>query len=452
MQKYKIMNIKTFFLVCFLLTFFNIATFGQAKDKVAKVVIDAGHGGSMPGAVGKVSKEKDINLKVALQVGKLISDNFEDVTIIYTREKDETVELFKRAEIANKNKADLFISIHCNSAENKNASGIETFVMGLEKSADSYAVAKKENADILLEKDYQTNYSDFSPNSPEAHIIFSLYSSAYLNWSTIFASKVQKHLVNNTNMIDRNVRQGIIFVLYKVAMPSILIELGFICNAEEEKYLLREDTQELMALSIYNAFVEYKNLMEGTSKPFLPVVAIPRTETIIEHEVAPEADTLLEAPEAENTPEAPEAESTPKTQEVPKALEVFETPEVFEAPEVPKTIDLPEAEIAPNIPDTQVAPDTQVTTAPPANNISFRVQFFLSKENLNISDKRFSSQSEVNKYYDNGFWKYTSGDFKTLAEAQSKLKEVKKNYSDAFIVAFNNERRITLSEAQDLLK
>jgi N-acetylmuramoyl-L-alanine amidase len=168
------MNIKTFLLVCFSLTFFNIVGFGQVKDKVAKVVIDAGHGGSQPGAVGKLSKEKDINLKVALRVGELITQNFSDVSIIYTRKKDETVELYKRAEIANKNKADLFISIHCNAVDNKSAHGVETFVMGLGKSEANMEIAKKENADILLEKDYKTNYSDFDPSSPEAYVVFSL--------------------------------------------------------------------------------------------------------------------------------------------------------------------------------------------------------------------------------------------------------------------------------------
>ncbi|MCL2313528.1 MAG: N-acetylmuramoyl-L-alanine amidase, partial [Firmicutes bacterium] len=146
MQKYKFMNIKTLFLVCFALTFFNNSIFGQAKDRIGKVVIDAGHGGKMPGAVGKQSMEKDINLNVALRVGKLISENYDDVTVIYTRKSDVTVDLYKRAEIANKNKADLFISIHCNAAKNKSAIGVETFVMGVDQSEESMAVAKKENA------------------------------------------------------------------------------------------------------------------------------------------------------------------------------------------------------------------------------------------------------------------------------------------------------------------
>jgi len=395
------MNIKTLFLVCFLLTFFNIVSFGQAKDKIGKVVIDAGHGGNMPGAVGKLCKEKDINLKVALRVGKLISENFDDVTVIYTRKSDENVELFKRAEIANKNKADLFISIHCNSADNKSARGVETFVMGVDKSEASMAIAKKENADLLLEKDHQTNYSGFDPNSPEAYIIFSLYGSAYLNSSAIFASKVQKHLVNNSNMTDRNVQQAGFLVLYKVAMPSILIELGFISNIEEEKFLIREDTQEILALSIYNAFVEYKNLNEGTTKPYLPVSKVSKKET-----------------------------------EIPII-------------DVPKEIGAAIEPITENKDSIETVKPEQII--PIVNDIRFRIQFFSSKENLNTTNKKFSSLSDVKKYNENGVWKYTSGDYKTLDEAQKVLKDVKKQFADAFIIAFNNEQKIPVSDAQRII-
>jgi len=409
MQKYKIMNIKTLFLVCFAFTFFNITTFGQAKDKIAKIVIDAGHGGSMPGAVGKLCKEKDINLKVALRLGKLISHNFDDVTVFYTRKGDETVEVYKRAEMANKHKADLFISIHCNSVDGKpHVTGIETFVMGVGKSEESMAIAKKENADILLEKDHQTNYSDFDPNSPEAYIVFSLYSSAYLHTSSIFASKVQKHLVNNTQMVDREVKQAGFLVLYKVAMPSILIELGFISNVEEEKSLMREDTQEIMAISIYNAFVEYKNLMEGTEKPFLPV---------------------------------PEMAALATNLEAPELLNVSNVPNV---PNVPRALN------EESLTDSTTSTPTQPT--PPPNEIRFRIQFFTSKENLNPTDKKFSSLQEVKKISENGVWKYTTGDFKTLAETQNILREVKKRFPDAFIIAFHNERKISVQEAQDLIR
>jgi N-acetylmuramoyl-L-alanine amidase len=412
MQKYKIMNTKTVFLVCFLLTFFNIALFGQAKDKVAKVVIDAGHGGNDPGSLGKICKEKDINLKVALRFGELISTHFDDVTIVYTRKKDETVELYKRAEIANKSKADLFISIHCNAVENRSVTGVETFVMGVEKSAESIAIAKKENAAILLEKDYKTNY-DFDPNSPEAYIVFSLYSSAYLNWSTLLASRVQNHLLNNTKMVDRTVKQARFFVLYKVAMPSILVELGFISNAEEEKYLIKEDTQELLAISLYNAFVEYKNLLEGTEKPYLSVPNVGKPKPKIEPKEVTKTDSLAQTVETDTTNLNSVNTETTK---IDTATTIATTPLVAE------------------------------------KNIRFRIQFFISKENLSVSNKKFASIPEVKKYNENKLWKYTSGDYKTLDEAQNKLKDVKRYFSDAFVIAFNNEQKISIAEAQVLLK
>ena len=239
------MNFKNIFLVLMLLTFFNSNIFSQEKDKVRCVVIDAGHGGEDPGTVGKRVKEKDVNLDVALRLGKLISSNYEDVKVIYTRKTDVSVDLYKRARIANENHADLFISIHCNAAENKSARGVETFVMGLHKSEASLAVAKKENAAILKEKNYENNYEGFNPDSPEANVIFSLYTSAYLKNSTSLAAKVQNNLVQNTNFLNRKVQQAGFWVLYKVAMPSILIELGFLSNYEEETIIIQDATKRV---------------------------------------------------------------------------------------------------------------------------------------------------------------------------------------------------------------
>lgn len=392
------MNIKTLFLVCLALTFINIKNVHcQAKDKVSKVVIDAGHGGEKPGAVGKLCKEKTLNLAVSLKLGKLISQNFDDVTVIYTRKTDENVELFKRAEIANKNKADLFISIHCNASPNKQARGIETFVMGLGKSEESMEIAKKENADMLLEKDYQSNYSGFDPNSPEAYIVFSLYASAYLKNSALFASKVQSHLVNNSKMTDRSVQQAGFWVLYKVAMPSILVELGFISNVEEEKYLISDEAHELLAVSIYNAFVEYKNLIEGTEKALLPIQKVVKT-----HPTITQNDQKQFENQATNDSEA-----------------------ISDSIQIPKTTN--------------------------KNEVSFRVQFFSCKENISASDKRFSGIKDVKKYNENNFWKFTSGNAQTLDAAQVILKNVKTKFADAFIVAFNNEIKITIPEAKELM-
>lgn len=394
------MNIKYFVLLCLLLTFFNIESYAQQKDKVTKIVIDAGHGGKDPGCLGTKSKEKDINLKVALKLGKLISDNYDDVQVIYTRKTDVAVELYKRAQLANNNQADLFISIHCNSAENKSAHGVETYVMGLAKTEANRAVAKKENAAMLTEKNYENNYEGFDPNSPEADIIFSLYTSAYLKSSIALADKVQKHLVSNTKLFDRKVKQGEFWVLYKVAMPSILIELGYLCNTTEEQYLIQDYSQDVMAVSIYNGFVEYKNQVEKTNKPLLPVPKKGAANT----------QTTPVASQTNDKPEKPIQNNTGTSAEKP--------------------------------------------TANNNNNhgISFRVQFFATPENIPVTDKKFKSLPQVKKYFENNLWKYTSGDEFSFEAIQAVLTTVRKQYPDAFVIAFRNDEKIPVSKARELSK
>ena len=197
------MNTKKCFLLFLALTFCLPTAFSQAKQTIRKVVIDAGHGGKDPGALGSKSREKDVTLAVALQLGSLIKEKCPDVQVFYTRSTDVFVELGDRCKIANSKHADFFISIHCNAADDKNAHGVETFVMGLHKSESNLAVARKENASMLLESDYQNKYSGFNPNSPESYVIFSLFSDAYLNSSLKLALKVQENLVKCTKFPDR---------------------------------------------------------------------------------------------------------------------------------------------------------------------------------------------------------------------------------------------------------
>ena len=243
----------------FLLPFYG---FPQKGEKIQTIVIDAGHGGKDTGALGKVSKEKDLNLAVALKFGNYIKENLPDVKVIYTRNKDKFVELSQRAAIANRNNADVFISIHCNSTEVANsASGAETFVMGESKNEKNLAVAKKENAAILLE-DNTDAYDNFDPNSTEAYILFSLSQSLYQSQSLDLAGKVQKQFASKGRN-DRGVQQAGVLVLWKTSMPSILVELGFINNTKEEQFLNSEKGQTQMALSLYRAFEEYKREFEA---------------------------------------------------------------------------------------------------------------------------------------------------------------------------------------------
>jgi N-acetylmuramoyl-L-alanine amidase len=235
------------------------------KNKVHIIVIDAGHGGKDPGAIGSFAKEKDIALGVALKLGKYIEDNFTDVTVIYTRDKDVFIPLFDRADIANKANADLFISIHANSSDRNYVFGTETFVMGEHKNLSNFEVAKAENNVITLEDDYTTKYEGFDPNSIESYIIFSLMQRTYINQSLQFASNVQNEFREKARRVDRGVLQAGFLVLWRTTMPCVLIETGFISHPDEEKYLASQQGQDYLASAIFRAFRDYKEEIENSS-------------------------------------------------------------------------------------------------------------------------------------------------------------------------------------------
>lgn len=357
---------------------------------VKKVVIDAGHGGHDPGAVGKKYKESQIALAIALKLGILIRENFPDVEVVYTRRNDTFVELYNRAKIANTAKADLFISIHCNASKSLTASGTETWVMGLHKSQANLEVARLENATILMEDDYENQYDGFDPNSPEANIIFSLFQNIYLDQSLQLAAGVQNQFEKRLGRVNRGVKQAGFLVLYKTTMPGILVETGFISNPQEEDYLGSENGQVLISSALYRAFRDYKNALEGTSagSTVNPVI-IPEVK-----------DTIVKV-------------------EPPKDLR-YNTPK-----------------------DTSAA----------ADEIYFRVQFatFSSKKALDSPD--FKNLQEVRYYVQNNIYKYTCGNLKTLEDAVKLQHDVQaKGFKDAFVVAFRNEQRIAPTEAVQLLK
>lgn len=256
-----------------------------ANNKIEKVIIDAGHGGHDSGAIGKNSREKNIVLKIALLTGKYIEENFQDVEVIYTRKTDKFIELYRRAQIANEENADLFISIHCNSNPSSRPFGTETFVMGLHKSAANLEVAKTENSAILLESDHAVNYEGFDPNSDESYIIFSIFQNLFLDQSLDMAMRVQRQFRERVSRVDRGVKQAGFWVLYKTTMPGILVEAGFLSNLEEEKFLLSENGQIYIASAIYRAFKEYKINFEekNVMNPEHPIKEI--TEAVKEEEV-----------------------------------------------------------------------------------------------------------------------------------------------------------------------
>jgi N-acetylmuramoyl-L-alanine amidase len=229
------------------------------------IVIDAGHGGKDPGALGSFSMEKNINLAIALKTGEYLQANLKSVKVIYTRDDDSTVDLKERPKIANKNNADLFISIHSNWAKSKSVTGAETYIMGLAKDEANLAVAMKENEVMLLEDDYSTKYQGFDPKSPESYIIFTLMQNLYQKQSTDLASKIQTQFSERVNRNDRGVQQAGFWVLFNTTMPAVLIETGFITNLGEEKYLCSAEGQDYLASAIYRACREYMNDIDSKS-------------------------------------------------------------------------------------------------------------------------------------------------------------------------------------------
>ena len=229
------------------------------------LVIDPGHGGRDPGALGAISQEKKINLAVALKLGALIERQHPDVKVLYTRKGDTYPSLFDRAELANKNHANLFISIHANATASKSTMGTETFVFGLSKSKSNLDVAMRENSVILLEDDYSTRYEGFDPTSVESYIMFEFMQNKYMERSVEFAAAVQNQFVKHCKRQSRGVKESELIVLHRSACPGVLVELGFISNPAEERYMVSEKGQTALAQAIANAFDEYKRDYDNRS-------------------------------------------------------------------------------------------------------------------------------------------------------------------------------------------
>ncbi len=369
---------------------------------VRKVVIDPGHGGRDPGAIGALAKEKDIVLAVALKLGNYIKENFNDVEVIYTRTTDEFIELHRRAQLANQNKADLFISIHCNASRSRQAFGSETFVMGLHRSLENLEVAKKENASILYESDYLQTYDGYDPNSPESNIIFSMFQNIYLDQSLHMATFVQDQFRERAGRHDRGVKQAGFLVLYNITMPGILVEAGFLSNAQEEKYLISETGQSHIASAIFRAFRDYKQHHDN-----IAAQANGRPNTQVSSPVA----------------------STAQNNTRPSS---------------------PEQTIVNN--NTPANNPAQQANRPIAPNINFRVQFATTTVEKPLDSPDFRGLQGITYYFHEGLYKYTLGNESTLEDAvriQKRLHEI--GFKDAFVVAFKNNERIPPAEAVRLL-
>jgi N-acetylmuramoyl-L-alanine amidase len=412
----------TMIAVCLL----HFTALADNDGKVNKVVIDAGHGGRDGGAPGYKIPEKVVTLAVALKTGEYIKKNYPDVEVIYTRTKDEFVELYKRAEIANKHHADLFISIHCNSNKSRIPFGTETFVMGLHKSNANLEVAKLENAAMLLEDDYEARYEGYDPNSPESHIIFSLYQNVYREKSLSFASLIQEQFTEKTKLFNRGVKEAGFLVLYKTAMPGVLVEAGFLSNPDEEKFITSEKGQNLIASSIFRAFRQYKHNVERT-----PIPSIRYNEDSADR-LSP-SDTFLAASKTQTEPKPVLAKKEGKKPEPAKS-------------EPAKTIN-PTTESGISATTKTEQPKPQ----PSQTQLVFRVQVALSNHALKPNDPKLKGLQNIFEYVHQKQYKYCAGQFSTEEEAIKYRDQVRKTgYTDAFVVAFKGAVRIPIEEARQI--
>ncbi len=245
-----------------------LASFSPTNDRseiISRIVIDPGHGGKDPGTHGAISKEKDLALKIAKHLGRIMSEELPDVEVLYTRTDDSFPTLQERSDFANKSGADLFVSVHCNWISNPRVFGTETYVMGLHKNDENFEVARRENAVILQEDNYEENYDGFDPNSPESYIFLTLQQSAFQAGSLSLAEKIENQLGTRAGRRSRGVKSAGFYVLFNTTMPSVLVETGYLSNATEERDLNDDLKQRYIASGIYRAIRDYKEEVESTN-------------------------------------------------------------------------------------------------------------------------------------------------------------------------------------------
>lgn len=369
----------------------------SGADRMFTLVIDAGHGGHDAGAVGAFSSEKDINLSVALAFGRYVERNCPDVKVVYTRKTDVFVPLHKRASIANKNKADVFISIHTNALPKGHiARGLETYTMGMRRSDEKLSAAKRENSVIMIEKDYKEHYEGYDPNSPESIIMFEFMHNKNMARSVELAKLVQSNVCSTAKRQNKGVKQDVFLVLRETSMPACLIELGFITTPDEEKFLNDKGNVDKIARGIYKAFAQYKDkYYKGFTVPYNP--------------------------KAEDVDDDDE-----RRDESDKAVEESEKREKKEK------ADMKPAEKAEADADGKPV---------------FKVQILASGRQLDEDDRIFKGLSDVDSYKEGGLVKYTYGASTDYNEIYRLRKSVLDKFPEAFIIAFKNGEKMNVTQA-----
>ena len=414
---------RKFFVFLLMICCFVVTSF--AAKRPFTLVIDAGHGGKDAGAPGKYSYEKNINLKVALAFGRYVEKNCPDVKVIYTRKTDVFIPLHERAAIANRNKADVFVSIHTNSvASKKPVTGLETYTMGMRRSDEKLSAAMRENDVILIEDNYQQHYSGFDPRSPESYIMFEVLNDKNMLESVELAKGVQKNVCRIANRPNKGVKQDAFLVLRETSMPACLIELGYITTPSEEAYLNSSSNQEAMGRGIYQAFVEYK--ARATHQP-MPV--------------------KVEEPEIPSQKVKDETPVKPDVQETAVVPENVEAPAKQEQP-VQKDAVKQESTVQKETPVKQES-SVKVDTVKAVKDTApvFKVQFMASSSKFKANDARFKGLEGVESYQEGGLWKYTVGSTSSYSEIRQLRAQVVKVFPQAFIVAFNNGEKMDTQKA-----
>ena len=394
------------------------------------VVIDAGHGGKDPGARGARINEKAINLAVALKLGSFIEQRSEGVKVIYTRKTDRFIELDERADIANRNKADLFISIHTNAVKRGSAvQGTETYTLGLARTDENLEVAMSENSAILLEDNYQQRYEGFDPNSSESYIIFEFMQNKHMEQSISLASEIQKSF-KSARRVDRGVRQAGFLVLRKTSMPSVLVELGYISNRQEENYLGSADGQNALAEALYEAFSRYKRSYDRRAGGVGNIAVATGTPTKAAASQAAEPSASMPEAAPVSAEQVGEGSGAPAGSE---ADILYRKQHQAERPVKEKVVAKPVAKKSTKSSTTQQAA---------AGKTVYKVQILTATQQLPANSRKFKGYKPVNFYVEKGIYKYTYGETTDFTEIKRIRRQLLKDFKDAFIVGFKDGKKV----------